>query len=282
MDSAVYFNVASAALFVFGSIALINSDSGWQTFSGGLFLAGSMTALTVYLTQQKKEKLSSTSPAGHVFFLVGAFLNIIYGHMLSSVILYLIGSILFLCDDILFKFKSWEKFFSSFCFCFGSLFLFQAIIPTTVVAGIFFAVGSFFLLYWNVLNIDKEFQVDIFSAVGLFVVIELLFVLDINIDALYDDRVNTSINYVAFLALLIGILSNFPQIVHTYYTESVDNFSNWSLIFWFFSALSWAVFALVSKTYLLLANNIVSFITVTVIIFYKIREGKFTFTGYLE
>jgi uncharacterized protein with PQ loop repeat len=137
-------------------------------------------------------------------------------------------------------------------------------------------------LYWNVLNIDKEFQVDIFSAVGLFVVIELLFVLDINIDALYDDRVNTSINYVAFLALLIGILSNFPQIVHTYYTESVDNFSNWSLIFWFFSALSWAVFALVSKTYLLLANNIVSFITVTVIIFYKIREGKFTFAGYLE
>lgn len=278
METATKFNVASSVLFLLGSLAIINTNTTWQTFSGVMFLTGSLVAVAKYLLEKDKDSQKSILHYGHYFFILGALINVIFGLMLSSIILYLLGSITFLLDDILFTFKNWPIFISSVLFCFGSLFLFSAIIPTILVAGICFAVGSFFLFVGNILKIKPEYKVDILCGVGLIVAIEILFTFDFDIETIYDARVNLATNYIALLALLIGIFSNFPQIVHTYFTESVDDFSNWSLILWIFSAFVWFIFSVVTNAYLLLIHNIVSFITVAVILYFKKKHNTFFLT----
>ena len=160
------------------------------------------------------------------------------------------------------------NYFPAVCFTVGSIFLFPQIINVTI-AGILFSIGSIFLIINNTEDFSQEDKIDFFAAVLLVGVIELLLILNINIETLYDNRVSDKINYVAFFGVLIGIISNFPQIVHTATIKRTEDFSGLSLGLWIVSSFSWSVFSILSKKYFLLANHIVSFITVIFLSYYK-------------
>jgi len=273
MDIVIKLYLLSSTLFLYGSLALIN-NTDWQIFSAPLFLAGCLFSFVPYCLKKSPNTLPVLLLSSYSSFAIGSFVIIILpdnDHHLSPAILFLIGS---LC--LLFIKKNDNKiipnYFPAICFTVGSIFLFPAIINVTI-AGILFSVGSIFLIINNTDDFFEEEKIDFFAAILLIGVIELLLILNINIETLYDNRVSERINHVAFFGVLIGIISNFPQIVHTAIKKTTEDFSGLSLALWIISSIAWSVFSILSKKYFLLANHLVSFITVIFLSYYKLWKS---------
>jgi len=75
-----------------------------------------------------------------------------------------------------------------------------------------------------------------------------------------------------WIANILGLLYNIPQIYHTYITKKVDDISTLSLILRFISSLLWSFYCIYFNMLDVGISWYITFISSVLILYYKVRQ----------
>lgn len=75
-----------------------------------------------------------------------------------------------------------------------------------------------------------------------------------------------------WVANILGLLYNIPQIYHTYQTKKVDDISTTSLVLRFISSLLWSFYSIYFNMLDVGISWYITFISSVLILYYKVRQ----------
>ena len=281
--------IVASLFYFYGSVALFNAIE-FDTLSITFYFFGSLFYFISFanvfwrdIQPNSNAKRSSCFKhggiiLGNLFFLIGSLLLWINSN--GGAICYIIGSLIFIGDCIYilkttkcntFTCKRYLPLSTSVAFLVGSI-LFLPQINIELTSILFFLFGSVLEVAEEIYDIQSSSRIGwlCLSAFGLFA--ELIFLL--KLEWLMDPKASRWLNYIAFAASICGIVTNIPQIVHTYNSGRVRNFSTLSLFLWTVSAAIWLGYSILAKSYALIFTNFVSLFTASFLLSYKRVEIK--------